>query len=222
MINKLLKDQDNIEKIRDQIGFILAAEIENQKKLILKYKPDSDEEFDPNDFDIGIYVENKRPWDIENLPIINILIHGTKPPTDNTRPGSTTGKQNYTAIFQLDCYAKGRHAEGGDDDRDANYRAWIIGRIARSIIMSAENAYLGLRGIVGKRMVTNRNTIDIKDLPAAAKDIALCRLIVEVETFEESPQGEFESFEGMNFKISAADGKILAELKTPPYKDKEE
>lgn len=220
MIKKLLKEKDNIEKIRDQIGFILAAELKNQYKLAKNYEPEPGEEFDPEDFNIDIFIENKRPWEIENLPLINILIHGTKPPQDGSRAGSTSSSQNYTAVFQIDCYAKGRHIEGGDDDRDANYRAWIIGRIVRSILMSAENNYLGLRGIVGKRMITARNTIDIKDLPSAAENIALCRLTLEVDTIEESPQGEFETMEGMSFSVSTADGKIiLAELRTPPYKE---
>ena len=54
MINKLLKDKDNIEKIRDQIGFILAAELKNQYRLALEYKPKPDENFDPNDFDVNV------------------------------------------------------------------------------------------------------------------------------------------------------------------------
>jgi hypothetical protein len=220
VINKLLKNQDNIEKIRDRIGIILAGEIINQYKLAKEYKPEPGEEFDSEDFNIDIFIENKRPWDIEKLPLINILIFGTKPPQDGSRAGGTHSNQYYTTIFHIDCYAKGRHIEGGDDDRDANYRAWVVARIVRSILMSAENNYFGLRDIVGKRMVTARNTIDLKDIPQAAEDIALCRIVLEVEAFEESPQGDFEIMEGMNFKISTADGKIImAEIKTPPFKE---
>jgi len=220
MINYLLKEKDNIEKIRDKIGFILAAELQNQRRLALEYKPVDDEFFDPNDYCIDVYIENKRPWDIEDLPIINILIIGTKPPEDGVKRGSTVGKQNYTTVFQIDCYAKGRHDQGGDDDLDASNRAWIVGRVVRSILMSAENAYLGLQGIVGKRMVTARNTVDITDLPKSAEGISLCRVILEVDTFEESPQGGFEILEGITFRVSTLDGKIImAEAKTPPYKE---
>jgi hypothetical protein len=220
MLNYLLKEKDNIEKIRDQIGFILTAELKNQYSLALEYTPAADEFFDPNDFNIDVYIENKRPWEIAELPIINILIIGTKPPEDGTKRGSPIGKQNYTNVFQIDCYAKGRHIDGGDDDLDASNRAWITGRLARSILMSEENAYLGLRGIVGKRMVTARNIVDITDLPKSAEDISLCRVILEVETFEESPKGEYKILEGLSFKISTLDGKIImAEVKTPPYEE---
>jgi hypothetical protein len=216
-INTLLKEQDNIEKIRDNIAFLLAAELSNQHELAIEYAGDHPE-FDAEAYNIKVYLENRRPWELETLPIVNILILGEKEPEE--RRGAAIGNQKYTCQFQIDCYAKGR-AE--NYDQDANAQAWFVSRLVRSILMADANLYLGLQGTIQKRMVTERKIVDLEDLPASAAAVSLCRLILEVETFEVSPKGEFETFEGISFKVSTADGHIImAEAKTPPYKDEEE
>jgi hypothetical protein len=221
-IKTLLKEQDNIEKIRDHIGFLLAAELANQYALAQEYAPEAPPGFDPEDFNVKVYIENRRPWELENLPVVNVLVLGEKEPEGN--PGAPLGNQKYICQFQIDCYARGRHEnlEEGiiPQDQAANIRAWLVSRLVRSILMADENLYLGLRGIVQRRMVLERKTVDLEDLPASAIPVSLCRIILEVETFETNPKGEYESFDGMTFKVSTADGKIiLADIKTPPYKE---
>lgn len=225
MINQLLKNKDNIEIIRDKIGVILCKELQNQYALALQYEPQPGEDFDPENYNIGIYIENKRPWEIEELPVINILVLGTKIKGGEAviNAGSAQGRQNYTLQYQIDCYAKGKHTEGGDDDRDGSNRAWIIARLARSILMAAEYTYLELRGIVGRRMITARNIVELENISNAAEGLSLCRMILDVDTFEGSPQPEFEILEDSEFDISTADGKIkMAGIRTSHIKEEEE
>jgi hypothetical protein len=216
-IKTLLKEQDNIEKIRDTIAFLLTAELSNQYELAIEYA-DEHPEFDAGAYDIKVYLENRRPWELETLPIVNILILGEKEPEE--RRGAAIGNQKYICQFQIDCYAKGRTE---NHDQDANAQAWFVSRLVRSILMADSNLYLGLQETIQKRMVTERKIVDLEDLPASAAAVSLCRNILEVETFETCPKGEFESFDGMSFDVSTADGQIImAEIKTPPYKDEVE
>jgi hypothetical protein len=225
LVNYLITKKDNAEIIRDRIALILTAELAHQYELALDHTPEPDEQFDPEDYHIGVYMENQRPWDIKDFPAVNIQLLST---AKDEKPGSTVGKQKNKIHFAIDCYARGKivDSETGEpvpDDSNATLSAWFVGRLVRNILMAGEDTYLGLRGLVQKREVSARNTGVLENLSESAAAVSVCRILFDVDSYEDSPQASYESLDGMEFKIQTADGRIiLADLQTPPYKDEED
>jgi hypothetical protein len=186
-ITTLLNEPDNLEKIRDQIAFILKLEFINQyqkareelhklaiekgfnettleEELVEYFITNHTKEFiNPAEFNIGVYLERERPWQLtENS-------EGKNPfPLVNVKlagyrkenePGSTVNNQKYIGDFIIDCYAQGSPENPNYfDDTDATIRAWKLGRIVRNILMSAQYTYLGMRKIVRRREITEAGT----------------------------------------------------------------
>ena len=99
-INELLTDQDNSEKIRDRIAAILKLELTKQKQLAdeLKIK-------DKKDFNINVYLENSRPWELtgdneENnpFPLVNVCLQEIN---KDERSGSDQNNVKYTGIYYI-------------------------------------------------------------------------------------------------------------------------
>jgi hypothetical protein len=219
LVDFLLKEKDNAEKIRDRIVLILTAELANQYVLAQAYVPEPGEDFNPEDYRIGVYLENQRPWDIKDFPAVNIQLLST---IKDERPGSAVGKQKNKFHYAIDCYARGK-IKDTPDDSDATLRTWFVSRLVRNILMAGADTYLGLRDLVQKREVVSRTTGDLENINDAAMAVSVCRILFDVDSYEDSPQAAYESFDGMDFKVETADGKIiLAELKTPPYKEEED
>jgi hypothetical protein len=198
-INTLIENQDNAEKIRDQIAALLTLEINNQKKIAIeKEVPDK------RDFDIAVYIENARPWELTGdknpFPLVNICLQETGGPS-----GSTVNHTKYTGQFVIDCYGCGNQKLENDDeiltdDYLATIKAWKTARIVRNILMSGFYAYLGIRSLVQKRTVKKITTIIPQGLPNSAVAVTAARIILEVNFFEESPQAEAADLEGISFK----------------------
>jgi hypothetical protein len=213
-INYLLSDLDNVEFIRNQIAAILKIETENQYFLA-----EAAAAPDKRDYKIPIYVEKARPWNITGetadqspFPLINILLNDIK---QEAHPGSAVNEKKYTATFFIDCYGCGNiniENDIGDDDSLGTIRAWKTARIVRNILMSSYYTYLGNRGIVKKREITQIATGTPQNMPESAVSVTTCRISFLVEYFEKSPQAEGVPYEGMLFKSLSDTGEILIDI----------
>ena len=199
-INFLINNQDNAEKIRDRIAAILTLELQRQKELAIENTVE-----DLKDFDIGVFLENARPWaltgDKNPFPLINICLAGTR---EDTSPGSTANNIKYIGTYTIDCYGCGNFKAEADeelpDDSLSALRAWKTVRIARNVLMSGFYTFLGMRGIVRRRRILKIDTIIPQGLAEAAIAITAARLTFEVEFFEQSPQAEATELEEISFK----------------------
>jgi hypothetical protein len=206
-ITTLLTELDNIEKIMDRIALILKLEFLNQYQKATEQNLE-----DAGDFNIGVYLERERPWQLtENsegknpFPLINIKLAGYR---KEKEPGSTVNNQKYIGDFIIDCYAQGS-PDNPDyfDDTDATLRAWRLGRKVRRVLMSGFYTYLGMRGIVRRREITEAGTGTPTDrtgnIDDSAVSVTICRILFSVLFSEESPQAAGVEFEGISFKASA-------------------
>jgi len=225
-IKELIKNKDNAEKIRDQIACILKAELLNQKQLA----DESEEITDKKDFDIAVYIENSRPWELTGdkkdsspFPLVNVCLQETV--EDEKSPGATVGNVKYNGTFYIDCYGCGNNQpENTDeyvpDDFLSTMRAWHTARVIRNILMSGFYAYLGMQGLVRKRKIKKITTI-IPPLTESSISITGCRIIFEVEFHEVSIVGDGVKLEEISF-TSNKNGEVSLIDALFDYKEKKE
>jgi hypothetical protein len=203
-ITTLLNEPDNLEKIRDRIAVILKLEFLNQCQKAIEQDVEN-----VNDFNIGVYLERERPWQLtENsegknpFPLVNVKLAGYR---KENEPGSTVNRQKYIGDFIIDCYAQGT-PDNPDyfDDTDATIRAWKLGRMVRQVLMSGHYVYLGMRDIVRRREITEAGTGTPTDrtgnIDDSAVSVTICRILFAVYYSEESPQAAGVELEGISFK----------------------
>jgi hypothetical protein len=211
IINMLLSTPDNVELIRDQIGAIIALESAHQYELATKAKVD-----DAEDYDIGVYVENARPWDLTGekkdspFPLVNVMLEKVV----NESGSSAVSTQKYTATFDVDCYGCGNLADGETDDQRAARKAWKIARVVRNILMAGEYTYLGLQKIkdvqcVSSRKITKMSSGISGNMAESAQAVIVCRIELAVTYYESSPQATGVEMEPMVFACEDSTGKIL-------------
>jgi len=206
-IETLLNTPDNAEKIRDQIALILKWEFINQKILAennIKIE-------NKKDFDIKVYIENSRPWAMlgdkaENnpFPLVNVSLQDLR-----KESGPVAGKIKYTGTYLIDCYGIGNYqpenaGEWVPDDYLSAVRAWQVGRVTRNIIMSGFYAFLGMRDVVRGRDIESMTTIVPKELQNSAVSVTACRIILNVQLHETSPEAEGVTFNGLSFRSDNA------------------
>jgi hypothetical protein len=205
--------QDNVEKIRDRIVYILKQECINQHALAVETGA-----ADARDFDVGIYLESERPWqlteyeDSENpFPLANVCLAGIKQPE---KSGSMVSGKKFIAQFFIDCYGCGNKSADGNNDQLASIRAWKTGRIIRNILMAACYTYLGMQMIVNQRNVTEMNagTPSNRFTNTSALSITVCRIILEVNYTENSPQITPVEMEEITFISVSDNGEVLINM----------
>ena len=209
-INELLTEQDNSEKIRDRIAAILKLELTKQKQLADELKI-----ADKKDFNINVYLENSRPWELtgdneENnpFPLVNVCLQEIN---KDERSGSDQNNVKYTGIYYIDCYGCGnKQPEGAEeyipDDSLSAKRAWKTARVTRNILMSGFYTHLGLQGLVRKRSISKITTI-IPNSPEGALSVTACRIIFDVDFSEKSIEASGVTFEGIDF-VSKDNGEV--------------
>jgi hypothetical protein len=211
IISTFLSTPDNVELIRDQIGAIIALESANQYALAIKAEVD-----DADDYDIGVYIENARPWDLSGekkdspFPLVNVMLEKVI----NESGSSAVSSQKYTATFDLDCYGCGNLAGGETDDQQAARKAWKVARIVRNIVMAGEYTYLGLQKIkdvqcVSSRKITKMSSGISGNMAESAQAVIVCRIELAVTYYESSPQATGVEMEPMVFACEDSTGKIL-------------
>ena len=212
----LLDKIDNFEVVRDKIAQILADE--SARQVILAVPP-----HDPEDYRLNVYVERACPWEtwlspervgIDTAPIINVFYESC---TFDASASSTFTSQTAQGVFNIDCYGLGLsyetsagHMPGDEAAARESHRAV---RLVRNILMAAENNYLGLRGIVGRRWpLSHTSFLPQKDVSPMQR-VVVTRFVLGVNFLETAPQYEGVDAELLHIDLKRAeDGRVLAAL----------
>ena len=214
-INELLNEKDNSEKIRDTIAAILLCEIQNQKELAIANNIE-----DKDDFNIHVFLENLRPWELvkdekENnpFPLVTVNMGLIQ---ESEKPGSTINNFKYDGQYYIDCYGCGNAIpENMDegyipDDYLAALRAWKTARVVRNILMSGIYTYLGIREIVSRRRIISMASIVPPNVSESAITVMAVRIIFEVNFSEKSPQAQPTTLEAVSFTTNDLNGELVS------------
>jgi hypothetical protein len=203
-IYELISDPDNVEKLRNHIAFIIKGETQNQYAIAQEQGAP-----DVHDYNFRVFIENARPYDTDDdeptmEPIANIMLQKAAPEGSNPR----AGPQKEKATFIIDCIAFG--ADGSDDwnEKAAAIRAWKAARVIRRILMSEQYTYLGLRGIVGGRVITSIET-GVPENGGDALSVVTARIILEVQFMERAIEISGPIIEAIDFTIEPFTGEVL-------------
>lgn len=208
LITTLINKQDSCEIVRDQIAAIFALEIANQRTLAIAAS------LDPDDFSFSVYMERAKSWESGEMPLVNVMMDSDRFDNKNS---NQVERQRATGVFILDCYGTKDTTDDNDGDELASKEVDRIARFVRNIIMAGEYTYLALggrelgagNGIVSKRYIMRREKFQPDIRNEAYENVIGCRLTLEVEYDEFSPQAETEDFELLiNSCIRQDDGKV--------------
>lgn len=206
-IEDILTTPDTTEIVLNQIGQILAIEIENQKELL------EEEEIVDKDFNIHTFVENNEPWIVQTdddedspLPAINVSFDHY-----NTDGEDGTDSRIRKATFFIDCYCSGNFDGVGSASRVAKLKSLKVARIARNILESAVYRYLDLRGIVIEKHIVSMQSGEI---PPNESSISVCveRIEFEVTYYESSPQMNGEDLDKIGLTSLSPSGEVLLNI----------
>jgi hypothetical protein len=203
-IHELISEPDNAEKLRNRIAFIIKGETQNQYTMAQEQgEPDAE------DFNFRVFMENARPYDTGGdhqtvEPIVNISLQKIEEMDGNAR----LGPQKEKATFIIDCIAFGYEAAGDWNDKAAAMRAWKAARVIRRIIMSEQYTYLGLRGVVGSRVVASIET-GFPTNGGDAHTVAAARITLDVQFLERAIGTSGPIIEGIDFTVDPSSGEVL-------------
>lgn len=207
-IQTLIDKQDNAEIIRDQIAAILAVEVAAQKALaVLEAK-------DPALWDLRVFQERSNPWenaDDDYRPIVNVWWESASvfAPASNV-----VERQTYTGVFNVDVYGFGLSRSDGaghtPGDQNAAEEAQRAVRLVRNILMSSIYTYLGLRGLVGRRMIDAITIFQPQQDGNNVAQVVGARLSLRVDYNEFSPQYVGEPLETLTVEVSrTSDNQVI-------------
>ena len=215
----LIDKSDNFELVRDAITAILATEVANQMALAEAAAKD------PALWDFGVFEERSTPWEalfdaeeedvVDETPLVNVWYDNSNFPKDK---GDTIERQASDSVYNIDCYAaavsKNDRTGAGHlpGDRQAALNLQRVIRLVRNILMSGENTYLQLRGVVWSRWIQSINSFQpqLSDRPAI--HVQAARIAFAVRFNEFSPQATPETLETVFATVKRqSDGKVLVE-----------
>jgi hypothetical protein len=201
-IYELISEPDNVEKIRNHIAFIIKGEAQSQYTIAQEQgEPDAD------DYNFRVFIENARPYDTGEEaavePLINIMLQKTETVDGNPR----MGPQKYKATFIIDCIAFGNDAGEERDDCAAAARAWKAARVIRRILMSEQYLYLGLRGVIGGRLIKSIET-GVPENGGAAFTIITARITLDVQFIEQAIGTTGPIIEEIHFTVEPESGEV--------------
>jgi hypothetical protein len=215
-IYELINEPDNVEKIRDHIAFIIKGEAQNQYAIAQEQGV-----LDADDFNFKVFVENARPYDVDDFPtvepIINIMLQKTETVDGNSR----MGPQKYKATFIIDCIVFGNdfneivtsdeilNGAAKIDRRAAAIRAWKTARVIRTILMSEQYLYLGLRGVIGSRIIKSIET-GVPEMGGDVFTVVTARTTLEVQLLERSIGTQGPIIEEINFAVEPVSGEVAS------------
>lgn len=155
--------QQNFEKIRDNIGQIIADELTGQTYAI----------------GMGVTVWNERfiQFDQSELPAVNVSYNQTS--FEDYDPTDQKGVNTY----HIDVHADAAHTDSEKGDEAANAKVKRLAGIIRYILMSQENRFLGFEtGVIRTRRVETIETGKIADQDTTHTIVA--RIVFRVESNE--------------------------------------
>jgi hypothetical protein len=201
-IDGLISNPDNVEKIRSHIAFIIKGEAQNQYTLAREQgEPDAD------DYSFRVFIENARPYDAGEGPVVEPLVNIMLQKTETVDGNPRMGPQKYKATFIIDCIAFGNDAGEERDDRAAAARAWKAARIIRMILMSEQYCYLGLRGVIGGRLIKSIET-GVPENGGAAFAVVTARITLEVQFIEQAIGTTGPVIEEIRFTVEPESGEV--------------
>lgn len=218
LITELIDKQDNFEIIRDQIAGVLKLESDNQVDLATLAGKDN-----PNEWKLRVFIEHSNPWEqyLENkpeeyIPIVNVWYDDS---TVDLKSSNQVKRQKYNGTFNIDCYGPGLAKDDGNDghipgDKDAALVAQRALRLSRNIIMSAQYKQLNLKGqdIVWSRMVQSIKMFQPDMSGRQTPHVVGCRIALNVEYNEFSPQFQPEVLEQLNLDIQLNDAQEIVSV----------
>jgi len=209
----LIQKQDNLEILRDTIGAILAANSANQQALATA------KGLEPANYKLRVFVERSNPWEqftgdpVDISPIVNIWLNNS----NYQQSRSNTAKQAVDASFNIDIYGAGQSegiAGGGQvpGDRMASLEAQRGAKLVRNILMAAQNLYLQMQGVVGKRWIDGIDMFQPQLGNDTVEHVIVARISLSVELNEASPQVSGVPLEQVFVDVKRdGDGILLAE-----------
>ena len=209
-IEDLIEKTDTAELVRDQIAAILKIESENQVRLARAAGPPRD----PEDWALRIFIERAHPWELfrdtpeedsgccREAPIVNVWWDRS---TFDGQRGDAVERQTASGYFNVDIYARGIAQGRSDDGHDsgdelASRDAQRAVRLVRNILMSGHYAYLGMRGVVGKRWPESIE-LHPADGERSAQQVASARVRMAVDFNEFSPQVKGQPLERITTEV---------------------
>ncbi len=210
LITTLISAPDAVEQVRDKIGEILLTECAGQMALAAAAGSDPDlwrlRVFTERSLAFEHFWDSPDKWEGEGTqcPIVNLWFDSDQ--FDKSR-SNVVERQATTAKYNLDCYgyAKSEAAVAGHvpGDQKAALEAQRCMRLVRNILMAGHYTYLGLRGTVGQRWITGRQTF----MPPAervptAQHVVGARIVLEVQFNEFSPQVEGVTITAIEVRVS--------------------
>jgi hypothetical protein len=202
-IYELISEPDNVEELRSRIAFIIKGETQNQYTIAQEQgAPDA------YDFNFRVFVQNDRPYDTNGdepgiEPIVNVMLQKIEAMDGSAR----MGPQKEKATFIIDCIAFGCEASEDWNEKAAAIRAWKAARVVRRILMSEQYTYLGLRGIVGGRLVTSIET-GVPENGGGAHAVVAARIILEVQFLERAIKTTGPIIEAIDFTVDPFNGEV--------------
>jgi hypothetical protein len=124
-INSIISNQA-FEALRDRIFEILVDELDNQFQLTGDY-----------DLDISVYKESSGPFDISDLPVVNVSL--ATGDWENRNQGSDDG----TYEFNIDIHTGAKNTPSGDGFTAATIKLHQIAGIIRAILRNPVYKTLG-------------------------------------------------------------------------------
>jgi hypothetical protein len=203
-IYELISEPDNVEKLRNHIAFIIKGETQNQYTIAQEQSAP-----DAYDFNFRVFIQNARPYDFDDgmpaiEPIVNIMLQKIQAMDGNAR----MGPQKEKATFISDCITFGEDGSEDWNEKAAAIRAWKAARVIRRILMSEQYTYLGLRGIVGGRLVKSIET-GVPENGGDAFTVVTARIILEVQFMERAIETTGPIIEAIDFTIEPFSGEVL-------------
>jgi hypothetical protein len=191
LIAELIDKQDNYEIIRDNIAAILASEIASQRTLAVNAGKDQ------RLWDLDIYIERSNPlekWlnsqnEAFQVPIVNIWLDNSNVDKSSS---NIVHSQTMDTVFNIDVYGLGISKDSGlghiAGDKEAALEVQRGIRLVRNILMSSLYAYLGLRGVVERRVVQTITAFQPEQGGLQMQQVQAARLMLEVRHIEQAPQ----------------------------------
>lgn len=223
-ITELIDKRDNVEIVRDELGAILLLESANQQQLAAVANKN------PKDWAFRVFTERSNPWaewvdrpdsdtDEESVPIVNIWFDKSKV---DLKGSNVIEQQKYEGTFNLDCYGYGVSTatlEGHDPgDARAAFEAHRAARLVRNILMAGHYTYLGMRGVVGGRMVDGQQAFQPQIDARPSQHVVGLRIALLVEFNEFSPQVQGQPLELVSVSVVRGDNGEITLFETQfPY-----
>jgi hypothetical protein len=208
-IGTLLDSPDRFELVRDQVAALLRANFDEQEALAQAAGADLLE------YSAEVFAERANPWASlqrgDLTPIVNITVEGGD--YDKAR-SSTVDSQHMTCRYNVDCIAYARSESTADGHRpgdlEASLRAQRLYRQVRQILISGQNAYLQMRGVVASRWPDSFQMLQPPAGDNRAEHVVAARMVLAVRFNETSPQVAGDPLEAIGIEIERADdGRVL-------------